>query len=133
MFPGLTEKNSGTTLIEMMIGILVYGVIGELIILLFRQDKLYVSVGWVLGVVIALVSAYHMWWGLNRALDQGMAGAQKAMTIHNLVRYGVIVAVMALILVRDIGNPVAAVFGILGLKAGAYMQPLVHKFNKSAK
>lgn len=133
MFQGLTEKNSGTTLIEMMVGILVYGAVGELIILLFLQNKLYVSIGWVLGVAVALISAYHMWWGLNKALGQGMAQAQKSMTIHNLIRYGAIVVILALVLVMDVGNPLAAVFGILGLKMGAYMQPLVHKFNKSAK
>lgn len=127
MFPGLTGTNRSDTLIELMCGILVYGVIGQLVILCFLHDKIWLSIGWWIGVVTAVLSAYHMWWGLDRALDFGEKEAVKLITSYNMLRYAVIVVIMGVVMVTKIGNPLAAVFGVFGLKAGAYMQPFIHK------
>ncbi len=127
MFPGLTGTNRSDTLIELMCGILVYGVVGQLVILCFLHDKIWLSIGWWIGVLCAVLCAYHMWWGLNRALDFGEKDAVKLMTSYNLLRYAVIVIIMGIVMVTEIGNPLAAVFGVFGLKAGAYMQPFIHK------
>lgn len=132
MFPGLTGTNRSDTLIEMLCGILVYGVVGQLVVLLFLYDKAALSIGWWIGVATALASGYHMWWGLDRALDFGEKDAVKFITSYNMFRYAAIVIIMGVIMVTEIGNPLAAVFGVFGLKAGAYMQPLIHKFNKHA-
>ena len=127
MFPGLTGTNRSDTLIELMCGILVYGAVGQLVILCFLHDKIWLSIGWWIGVLCAVLGAYHMWWGLNRALDFGEKDAVKLITSYNLLRYAVIVIIMGIVMVTEIGNPLAAVFGVFGLKAGAYMQPLIHK------
>ena len=132
MFPGLTGTNRSDTLIELICGILVYGVIGQLVILCFLHDKIWLSIGWWIGVLTAVLSAYHMWLGLDKALDFGEKDAVKLITSYNMLRYAVIVVVMGVVMVTEIGNPLAAVFGVFGLKAGAYMQPLIHKFNKHA-
>ena len=127
MFPGLTGTNRSDTLIELLCGILVYGVIGQLVILCFLHDKIWLSIGWWIGVLCAVLGAYHMWWGLDRALDFGEKDAVKLITSYNLLRYAVIVIIMGIVMVTEIGNPLAAVFGVFGLKAGAYMQPFIHK------
>lgn len=127
MFPGLTGTNRSDTLMELMCGILVYGVVGQLVILCFLHDKIWLSIGWWIGVLCAVLGAYHMWWGLDRALDFGEKAAVKLITSYNLLRYAIIVIIMGIVMVTEIGNPLAAVFGVFGLKAGAYMQPLIHK------
>ena len=127
MFPGLTGTNRSDTLIELLCGILVYGVIGQLVILCFLHDKIWLSIGWWIGVLTAVLSEYHMWWGLDRALDLGEKAAVKLITSYNLLRYAAIVIIMGIVMVTEIGNPLAAVFGVFGLKAGAYMQPFIHK------
>ena len=127
MFPGLTGTNRSDTLIELLCGILVYGVIGQLVILCFLHDKIWLSIGWWIGVLTAVLSAYHMWWGLDRALDLGEKDAVKSITSYNMLRYAAIVIIMGIVMVTEIGNPLAAVFGVFGLKAGAYMQPFIHK------
>ena len=127
MFPGLTGTNRSDTLIELLCGILVYGVVGQLVILCFLHDKIWLSIGWWIGVLCAVLGAYHMWWGLDRALDFGEKDAVKLITSYNLLRYAVIVIIMGIVMVTEIGNPLAAVFGVFGLKAGAYMQPFIHK------
>ena len=78
-------------------------------------------------MLTAVLSAYHMWWGLDRALDLGEKDAVKSITFYNTLRYAVIVVIMGVVMVTEIGNPLAAVFGVFGLKAGAYMQPFIHK------
>ena len=127
MFPGLTGTNRSDTLIELLCGILVYGVIGQLVILCFLHDKIWLSIGWWIGVLTAVLSAYHMWWGLDRALDLGEKDAVKLITSYNLLRYAAIVIIMGIVMLTEIGNPLAAEFGVFGLKAGAYMQPFIHK------
>lgn len=130
MFPGLTGTNRSDTLIELICGILVYGAIGQLVILTFLHDKIWLGIGWWIGILCAVLGAYHMWWGLNRALDFDEKSAVKMITSYNLIRYAVIVIIMGIVMVTEIGNPLAAVFGVLGLKAGAYMQPLIHKIKR---
>lgn len=133
MFQGLTGAKKSDTLWEMLCGILFYGAVGELVILCFFGEKMHVSIGWWIGVVTAAFCAYHMWWGLDRALDTGESGAVKLVLTYNILRYAVVVLAMGVVMVTEIGNPLAAVFGIFALKACAYMQPLIHKFNKHAK
>ena len=130
MFPGLTGTNRSDTLIELMCGILIYGVVGQLVALCFFHDKASISIGWWIGVLTAVLSAYHMWWGLDRALDFGEKEAVKLITSYNMLRYVVIVVIMGVVMVTEIGNPLAAVFGVFGLKAGAYMQPFIHKVKR---
>ena len=130
MFPGLKGTNRSDTLIEMMCGILVYGIIGQLVVLCFLEEKGWLSIGWWIGIVCALLGAYHMWWGLDRALDFPEKDAVKMVTSYNLLRYAAIVIILGIVMVTEIGNPLAAVFGVFGLKAGAYMQPFIHKVKR---
>ena len=127
MFPGLTGTNRSDTLIVLICGILVYGAVGQLVILCFLHDKIWLSIGWWIGVMCAVLGAYHMWWGLDKALDFNEKAAVKMITSYNLLRYAAIVIIMGIVMVTEIGNPLAAVFGVFGLKAGAYMQPFIHK------
>lgn len=129
MFPGLTGENSSETLKEMLIGMLAYGVVGEIIILIFHRS-FGVSFGWWIGVITAMVCGYQMWWSLNKVLDLNENDAYKKMIAYSTTRYLVIVAVMAIVMVTEIANPLAAVFGVFALKAGAYLQPLVHSLGK---
>lgn len=130
MFPGLTGKTRNNTLIEMLCGILVYGVLGQIVILLFLSDKAFISAGWWIGIMTAMASGYHMWWGLDRALSLRESDATKMIISYNMIRYIVIVVIMGIVMVTEVANPLAAVLGVFGLKAGAYIQPLIHYLGK---
>lgn len=129
MFPGLTGKNSNETLKEMLLGMLVYGVIGQIVILIFIRGW-DVTLGWWIGVLTAMACGYQMWWSLNKTLDLGENEAYKQMIAYSTIRYLAIVAVMAVVMITKIANPLAAVFGVFALKAGAYLQPLMHWLKK---
>jgi len=119
-------KKISETLKELLIGILFYGIIAEMIGVCFIQDKMYFTIGLWLGVLLAMAAAVHMWWGLDRAMDLGNAASKYALS-QNMIRYGVIVVAFGALCVLDVGNPIAAFAGIMGLKAGAYLQPFTHK------
>ena len=58
------------TLFELETGILIYGAVCQIFVFL-PEDKAKYSLGLWMGVLIAAVSAFHMWWSLDRALDLG--------------------------------------------------------------
>ena len=119
-------KKISETLKELLIGILFYGILVEVIGICFIKEKIYFTIGLWFGVLLALAAAVHMWWGLDRAMDLGN-GASKYALSQNMIRYGVIVVAFGALCVLDVGNPIAAFVGIMGLKAGAYLQPFTHK------
>ena len=125
-------KNISETLKELLIGILFYGIIVEVFILCFSKEKGYFSIGLWIGIFLAMAAAIHMWWGLEKGMELG-DGATKYLLSQNMIRYGVIVIAFGLLCLVDIGSPLAAFAGIMGLKAGAYLQPFTHKISTKFK
>ena len=116
------------TLFELEIGIVMYGIICQVFVFLVK-DKAGYSLGLWMGVLIAMASAFHMWWALDRALDLGERQAVKTMSTHNVLRYVFIVVAFALIAISGIANPLAAFLGIMGLKVSAYMHFITQKIS----
>lgn len=108
------------TLFELETGILLFGVVCQLFVFLIK-DKISYSLGLWMGILIAVISAFHMWWSLDRALDLPERAAVKSMSTHNILRYLFITAALVLIAISEIANPLSAFLGIMGLKASAYM------------
>ena len=119
-------KNISETLKELLTGIVLYGIIVEILGLCFSKQKGYFSIGLWIGILLAIAAAIHMWWGLDKGMELG-DGATKYLLSQNMIRYGVIVIAFGVLCLLDIGNPLAAFAGIMGLKAGAYLQPFTHK------
>lgn len=109
------------------VSILFYGVLCQIIGIFLVKNKLSYSFGLWIGILLALLMAYHMAYVLERALDMGERGAQAVVMKHNLIRYAVIVIVLAIVMLTDVANPLAAFAGIMGLKVGAYLQPFANK------
>ena len=125
-------KNISETLKELLIGILFYGIIVEVLIFCFGKEKGYLSIGLWIGILLAFAAAIHMWWGLEKGMELG-DGATKYLLSQNMIRYGVIVIAFGVLCLVDIGSPLAAFAGIMGLKAGAYLQPFTHKISTKFK
>ena len=119
------------TLNEMFLGILAFGAVIWIAGIWFVKDRLLFSSGLWLGILIACMAVWHMWKGLDVGLD--LDNATKYITRQNMIRYGLIVISYSLICVWEMGNPVAAFIGIMGIKAGAYLQPLTHKLFSKRK
>lgn len=115
------------TLLGLFAGILFLGILGELVGILFIERKLYYTIGWLYGIVLSLFMAWHMWRALDKGLDRNETSATKYMILSNMIRYAVVAVCYILLVVLDIGNPIAAFVGLLTLKPAAYLQPFADK------
>lgn len=120
-------KKIDRTLLELFAGILLFGVVCEAVGIFFVTRKAYYTIGICYGIALALFMAWHMWRSLDRGLELGEAGAPKYFAKANSIRYLVVAVFYIALALLDFGSPVAAFFGILSLKAAAYLQPLTHK------
>ena len=68
-------------------GMVLFGVVSQIVGMFFVEEKLNYSIGLWIGVLIAAFMAFHMAWSLNSALDQDVKGAQAVATRQNIIRY----------------------------------------------
>lgn len=114
-------------LLELELGILVWGILCQVIGMWFAPDKLRYTLSLWLGILLSLAGVYHMYRSLDKALDLG-PDASRIMIINNMIRYVVLVMVLGLIAVTDRLYPLITFMGYMGMKTGAYMQPVfTHK------
>ena len=116
------------TVFELWIGIIAFGLVC-LIADIFVPDKITYLICLLIGIITALAAAYHMWWSIDRALDEGEGAATKKIRLQFVYRY------LALIIVLGatgifFGEYVLGTFaGIVGIKVSAYLQPLAKKIS----
>jgi hypothetical protein len=123
-------RNLNQTLPELLLGIFIHGIVSTVVSLFFltrMEEKSDYFLGLFLGIFIAVIMAVHMAWSLNRAMDLQQDQASGYMKKHNLIRYGVVVLSLLLIMISGFLNPITAFLGIMGLKTGAYMVPVIEK------
>lgn len=119
-------ENLDATVKEMWIGVVIWGVLSELVTVWFVEDKVNCALGVLIGCLMAMAGVWHMWKVLDRALDLG-DGAQKYLTARSWMRYGVFVIIFGVLMISEWANPLTAFLGLMGMKAAAFMQPTVHK------
>ena len=122
----ITLRKMNRGLLELTTGILFLGVICLIVGSLFVKEPLPYAVALTVGVLLALITAYHMYRTLDKALSPGV-DASKAVTTASLVRYVCILVVLGVILMTDKLNPLITFMGLMTLKVAAYIQPLTHK------
>lgn len=116
------------TLLELLTGIVLSGVLMELIGLIIVKDKLSHFIGMLIGIFIALAMATHMAFSLNNALDWDEEYAKRSIWKSYMLRYTAVALCMGLVAYFGIGNIISCFCGIMTLKAAAYLQPYLHKF-----
>ena len=122
------KKKIDATLLDLCLGIVLYGIVCQIIILIFSPKPEY-SIGLWVGIVLAVAGSFHMWWVIDRSLDMASQDATKSVATQSIVRYLFLVVVMFILASGGFANPLFAFLGYMGMKAGAYMQPFVHKIS----
>lgn len=113
----------------LILGILVYGAAVELIGVWFAADKLRYTTGLAIGIALACGMAVNMAVVLQDAVDiYGESNAQSKIIAKSILRYLIVVIVFFVMMKWNLGNPLVAFIGVLGLKASAYLQPFAHRF-----
>lgn len=123
------KKKMDPTLFDLCLGIFLYGVVFEIVLLFFSRKASY-SMGLWIGIVLAVAGSVHMWWSLNRGLDMASKDAGKAVGANNLVRYLLLVIVFAVLVYTDFANPILAFCGYMGMKISAYLNPMIRKMRE---
>lgn len=113
----------------LIMGILVYGVCVEAIGVWFVSDKLRYTTGLAIGIALACGMAVNMAIVLQDAVDiYGESRAQSKIVAKSILRYLLVVVVFFVMMKWNLGNPIIAFIGVLGLKVSAYLQPFAHRF-----
>lgn len=116
-------------LLELILGIIVYGILAELIGVWSVEDKTAYTIGLVVGVLMACGMAINMASVISGTM-KGYAGEGKAKASiagKAALRYCVVAGIFLVMAKYEIGNFYAAFIGVLGLKVSAYLQPFTHK------
>ena len=116
------------TLFDLCLGIFLFGIVCQILILIFSPLLEY-SIGLWIGVALGILGSIHMWWALNRGLDMASKDAMKAVGTQSIVRYMILAVVLVLLAVSGFANPIFAFIGYMGMKVSAYMQPLTRKLS----
>ena len=114
-------------LLELLIGIVLMGILIQIICIVVSKDYLYNAIGLWSGVAIACFMAIHMKRSIEDVLDLGEEGGVKRMRSTYLVRMTIVAIVMGVVIYFNLGNPITLLFGALTLKIAAYLQPYMHK------
>ena len=119
------------TLKELLAGILLFDCTALLAGVWFVESPVRYVLGILAGMVLAMFSAIHMQWSISRNLEFNMGnenGANAYSVKHSMIRYAVILVVFLFFCLTDVAYPLAVFLGVMGLKAGAYLQPFTHKY-----
>ena len=125
MILDLIKKNQ--TLKELLIGITFFGIIAEVLLLIFTKQKMYNSIGLIVGILISAGCAVHMAYSIEIAVMLDEKSSIAYSRKYTVIRYLIMCVILVVIGVADIASPVTLIFGYMGLKAGAYLNPVVHK------
>lgn len=117
-------RKINTALPGLLAGILLFGILCQVLVFFLVEDKTGYSIGLWVGVLTAIFMAFHMAVTLNTVVERDEKGAQAAATRQNIIRYLIVVIILGILMLTKFGNPLAAFAGVMGLKVSAYLQPL---------
>lgn len=117
------------TLLEIWMGIGIFGLVGMLVIFFLPLEKPPVILAYLLGVIVSAFSVTHIAYVTELTMDMhSIDQAQKYTISRYLIRMTVYAALIIAAHYTSYLNIPALVIGLFGTKAGAYLQPLMHRF-----
>lgn len=115
------------TLLELLLGIILLGVITQIICVIVSKNYLYDAVGLWSGVALSGFLAIHMAYSIEEIVDVGEKHAVKRARGAYAVRVLIAVLVAGCVIYFKLGNYVTLLISAFFLKISAYMQPFTHK------
>lgn len=123
------EKVTKNLIAEVLVGIVVFTA-AVMLAALFLYPQPSVFAGLLLGMLLALAAFLSMSLILVNAMKAAdPKTVQRNSIIGTSVRYLLLIAILVIVILyfQSQINPVALVIGVFGLKAGAFLQPVIHK------
>ena len=112
----------------MDLGILFLGILAQIIgAFIVKEQTMYAKSLW-FGILLSLVSTYHMYRSLDRALDQPEKTATKMIMRAYILRYVMLIFFLLVIMKTGVMNLFVFFFTyVISMKVTAFLQPLTHK------
>lgn len=123
----IQKMSNFVALVELIVGIFIYAVPVEIIILLVTERKMFSSIGFLAGVALAVFMTIHMAIIIEESVSRGEEGALKHVRFGYIIRIVIFLIVFLGLFFLGIGDVVTALFGLISLKVSAYLKPLTHK------
>lgn len=112
---------------EVMAGILIWGLLWQVISIFFTHNPLYQSIGLWTGIIWACLSVTSMSSSIMKEVEMEEGAAQAHSRKFAMIRYACVWLMIGILMVTELGNPLMAFAGAIGLKLAAYLQPFTHK------
>lgn len=115
---------------ELILGTLFFGIVVALAGVWWVQDKKMYLLGLAVGIFLSIWRAIHIQRSLEILLDYEEKTARTKMALSYAIRTLTVVFVLAVMLVWEMGtlSILMCFAGLFGLKAGALLQPYIHKY-----
>lgn len=120
-------KSKNRTLLEMYLGMLFLGVVCQLVGMFIVDNQLRYAASLWFGILLAAVSALHLYRTLDRGLDYDEKTAAKVIFRGYIVRYVSVAVILLIIMTTDVLNALVVFMAYMSLKVTALLQPLTHK------
>lgn len=112
----------------LVMGILIYGLLVQIIGVWFVEDKIGYSIGLWYGIAIGIGMAINLATVIYDAVTfDGEGNANKRVAAKSMLRYIVVAILFGILGYFEFGNLFTAFLGVMGLKFSAYAQPLLNK------
>lgn len=122
------------TLQGLLLGIAVFGIIEEILLLLLYRNRIAATLGLLLGLWTAVVNSVYIYRSLGRVLELDEKSSVKAMRGPVMIRYCFMGIVITLALLHpQIFSPIGVILGLLSMKISAYIQPFFMEHNPNAQ
>lgn len=125
----MTDENS-SVLKELILGTLLFGIVIALLGVWWVDDKKMFLIGLSVGTFLSIWRAMHMQSTLEKVLDFEEKTAKAKMAVSYGIRLIAVTIVLVLMVELELGNTAILMcfIGLFGLKAGAMLQPHIHKY-----
>lgn len=128
MAAAMKEKiKENQTLAELILGIVCFGIVCQIVGIFLANNQLAYAISLWIGIFAAAGRAFHMNHTIKKALAYDEGTAEKVTRSSYFLRYGCVMILLGIVAVSGVANLLVTFLGIMGLKIGAYMQPLTHK------
>ena len=120
-------RRCNKVLLQLIIGILIYGILIQIIGLFVVADKVFFSYSLWVGIIMSIAMAIHMQFSIERAIQQEGRAAQTALSRSYLIRTVLVLLIMGTGAYYEFLSIIPCFVGLMGLKAAAILQPKMDK------
>lgn len=120
-------KQVRQTMTGILIGMGIYAVLVECVGFFFSDNIIQYTCGLLLGIVVAIALLFHMMFTLDKALDLPQAQASRYVKKQSFIRLAIMLLAMIFALAIQYVNFIATILGMLGLKVGSLLAPVILK------